>query len=315
MKPYVSDLLPNVEVTSFFLVADLPQVRKNKNDKDYASLELCDKTGKIDARLWDIPPGLDVNSLKGQFVKVKGNVTEWAGKNQVSILQIRVVGEADEFDVGDFFERSKRPPGDMYHELHELLFFNVGLSKPIDDLLRMVLEGNKEAFCTAPAAKSVHHNYIGGLLEHVLSMCHMAVQVQAHYDLNGPLLLAGCVLHDIGKIRELTYPIGGYTLEGTLLGHISIGMQMVAKAMDDVGDFPQNLKIAVLHLIASHHGILAWGSPKVPLMREALALHLIDMLDSKIAICNKAITGGLDDKGLTQWVKELEGPIFALGEN
>lgn len=313
MKPFVNDLVTNEEVTTFFFVSDVPQIRKSKKDKDYLCIKLSDKTGEIDARVWDIPPGLDVTSLKkGMFVKVRAQVGEWNEQQQLSVSQIRKWDGTEDLDPGDFFERSERDPEDMWKELGFLLSDYVG-NGPISGLIEIILQENERAFKAAPAAKRLHHNFIGGLLEHVLSLCHGAVNLSKQYDLNIEIMLATCILHDIGKIQELNYELGiSFSVEGTLLGHISIGMDMVSDAIRRIPDFPPKLRMVLLHMIASHHGLLEWGSPKVPLMREAIAFHLLDMVDSRMAICNRVLKGAISEEGLTEWVKEFGGPLYKL---
>ena len=317
MKTYISDLVLNEEVTSFFMVVDVPQVRKNKRDQDYLCLKLTDKTGEVEARVWDVPPGLDVNSLGKSIVKVRGQVGSWNDQVQVTITQIRKVNGEDAIDMADFFERSERDPEDMYVDLRERLSIHL-TNEYVASLLYKVLAENAQEFKKAPAAKSIHHNYLGGLLEHVLSLCDTCISLSTRYELDLDLMLAACVLHDIGKIRELSYSMGtSYTVEGTLIGHISIGMGMVDRAireLDEVRDFPANLKMAIMHLIASHHGLLEWGSPRVPLMREAVAFHLADMLDSKMATCARILKAGVSDEGLSEWSKEMGGPLWRMPE-
>lgn len=311
MKQMICSLVPNQEVASYFLIADLPQVRKSKKGSDYLCLELVDASGKVDARLWDIPAGLDVNSLKKVIVKIKGMTSEWDGKLQVSISQIRKVEESDGVDLGDFFERSKRDPEEMWSELIQIVG---GITNGyVRQLLFDVLRENEVSFKRAPAAMKVHHAYIGGLLEHVLDMCKVALPICENYGLSKDLVLAGCVLHDVGKIFELTYDFGiGYSVEGTLIGHISQGVVLVSEAIRKIDGFPSQMKMAIMHLLIAHHGATAWGSPRVPLMREAICLHLIDMLSSKMGICARAAKSGISTEGLTEWVKELEGPLWIM---
>ena len=311
MKQMICTLVPNQEVASFFLIADLPQVRKSKKGSDYCCLELVDKSGKVDARLWDVPVGLDVNSLKKVIVKVRGMTSEWDGKLQVSISQIRKVEEADGVDLGDFFERSERDPEEMFSELMQIVG---GVANGyVRQLLFDILRENEVRFKRAPAAMKVHHVYIGGLLEHVLDMCKVAIPICENYGLSKDLVLAGCVLHDVGKCFELTYDFGiGYSVEGTLIGHISQGMVLTSEAIRKIDGFPSQMRMAILHLVASHHGLLAYGSPKVPLMREAIALNLVDLLSSKMGICARAVKSGISAENLTEWVKELEGPLFVM---
>jgi 3'-5' exoribonuclease len=309
MKTYVKDLEVNSEVVSYFLVVDLPQVRKSKKDTDYWCFKLVDKTGEVDARLWEVPQGLEPSTFQKTFVKVRGQVSEWAGQKQVAVSQIRQVGADDPVDPVDFFQRSEREPEEMFSELMQIVGGVEG--GYIRTLLFNILKKNKEKFCLAPAAKSIHHNYLGGLLEHSLSLCKTSLMLSDRYNLNRDLMVAACILHDIGKVKEMSYSMGiGYTIEGSLLGHISIGMVEVATAMDDLGEFPGELRIAILHLIASHHGALAWGSPRVPLMREAIAFHLCDMIDSKMAICDRVLKDGISPEGLGAWSKELEGQLW-----
>lgn len=294
---YVSTMKVGEEVIDFFLVASA-QVKKTKKDKDYLALKLADKTGEIDAKLWDPPPGFDLTAVKpATFVKVKGQITEYNNELQMTVTQIRTAAE-NEISIEDFFRRSERDPEEMFNALLELLYLNlepVGsdftvATEPTMKLLELLLLKNKAQFIKAPAAKSVHHCFLGGLVEHVLSMANLAIKVCDHYNLRKDLVLAACVLHDIGKIRELTYDMGiGYSTEGTLVGHISIGMQMVSEACSEVPEIDWRLKTELLHMVASHHGLLEWGSPKIPMMREAIAFHLIDMMDSKMEICKEIV--------------------------
>jgi 3'-5' exoribonuclease len=310
----ICSLVPNQDVASYFLVVDAPQVRKSKRGSDYATMELVDKSGKIDARLWKIPVGLDTNLLKKVIVKVEGRTSEWEGKLQVTVSKIRPICDKDaDVDLADFFERSERDPEEMWQELLGIVQDHCTSWGSIQRLLVRVLTENEASFKRAPAAKHVHHAYIGGLLEHSLSMCRTALLLSKKYGLDQDLLLAGCVLHDLGKVSELSYGMGiSYTVHGSLLSHIVIGLEMTGKAIDEIEDFPPNLRIAVLHLIASHHGRLEWGSPKQPLTREAIALHLIDMLDSQMAMCDRLLRDGVDDDGLSAWSKELSGQLWRL---
>ena len=315
MKPYIADLVTNEEVTSYFLISDAPIVRKSKKGTDYLCIKLFDKTGDVDARLWEVPKDLDVSTLKKVIVKVRGQVSEWQDQQQISISQIRIVNGGDEVDMADFFERSVRDPEEMWQELLGIVQDRLTSWGPIQKLLVKVLTENEANFKKAPAAKSVHHNYLGGLLEHTLSMCHTVTIISEKYQLNVDLMVAACVLHDIGKVHELSYEMGtSYTVEGTLIGHIPIGLLLTNKAIEEIDDFPASLKMALLHLIASHHGRLEWGSPKVPLMREAIAFHLVDMLDSQLAICDRVMKAGVGPDGLSEWSKEIGGPLYKLPE-
>ena len=309
---FVDKLEKDQEVTDFFRVA-MSQVRETKSGKPYMVIGLVDKTGELDCRLWDIPQDLDSSSIaEGAFVKVRGRVSEYRDKLQMSIMQIRLAAEG-EFDRGDFFRRSERDPDEMWRELSTLaddwLRDNWGNVTPLWDLVTGIMQKFCADYVQAPAGKSVHHAYIGGLLEHVLSLTHMAEKVAKHYGLRRDLMVATCILHDLGKLWELS-PEGSYTVPGTLLGHICLGMQVISEEASKIENFPDQLKVEVLHCVAAHHGLLEYGSPKIPLMREAIAFHLLDMLDSRQAICAELMLKKTGDENFTEWSNALGGPLY-----
>ena len=313
MKAYISDLKINDDATTYFLVLD-SQVRRTKADKPYLVMNLGDKTGQVEGRLWDIPADLSLKT--NDFIKVQADVSEWNGSTQLTVRKLRVVAqsqfEAEGIELGDFLERSKRDPKEMWDELNALLGDYLA-NYYLDALVGEVLSQHREAFCKAPAGKSIHHNYVGGLLEHTLSLCKLTLQISDLYQLDTSLMLTACCLHDVGKLVELSYAAAiEYTVEGTLLGHICIGMEVISKAIDAIPSFPHPLKVCVLHMVASHHGLLEYGSPKIPLMKEAIAFHLCDMLDSRMAICDRTLEKGINEKGLSEWSRELGGPLFKL---
>jgi 3'-5' exoribonuclease len=281
-SPYISELEPNHNVEGVFLVAH-KEVRQKKTGEPYLSLTLTDRTGEVDAKMWDNAAEVMQTFGHNDFVRVKGATQIFQNRLQFTIHKLRTVPE-DEIDLGDFLVASKRDREEMLAELRAHI---AGMRNPH---LRGLLEGIfadpavAHAYRDAPAAKSVHHAWIGGLIEHVLSLCALAKQAAAHYpyvDLD--LLLTGVILHDIGKIHELEFTRAvRYSDRGQLLGHIHIGMQMVTEQVRKMPDFPARLHDLVLHMILSHHGQLEFGSPKLPLFPEALLLHLLDNLDSKM---------------------------------
>lgn len=313
MKAYISNLLTNTSVTSFFLLSDIVGA-KTKNGKDYLKLRLADKTGEVDAKMWDPPEGVTAASFKkGAIVKVHGDVSEWLDKHQISVRQIREAVEADGVDTADLFERSKVEPKIMWSELHD--FINIRMSsQPLCDLTLTLMEDHKESFMLAPAAKKIHHSYVGGLLEHTLSLMHASIKLCEHYDLNISLMLTACVLHDMGKVFELSYADGpiGYTREGTLLGHIPLVMDVISRKMDTIEGMTPKLRTEVLHMIASHHGLLEWGSPKVPMMKEAIVFHFLDMIDSRLAIFDRAVNTDQGQGEFTGFISEIGGPLYKL---
>lgn len=287
-SPYLSELQPNQTVTGVFLVS-YKDVRQKKSGDPYLSLTLTDCTGELDAKMWDNAAEALTTFERDDFVRIKGLLQIFQNRPQLTLHKIQPVPEA-EIDLADYLPASKRNRDEMFRELQAWI---AGISEPhLKHLLELIFADQDVALAyrTAPAAKTVHHNWIGGLIEHVLSLCNLAKASAAHYPhIDFDLLLTGVLLHDIGKIRELHYARSfGYTTEGQLLGHIQIGVQMVLDKLRLMPDFPPRLRDLVVHMILSHHGELAFGSPKLPMFPEALLLHLLDNMDSKME-CMRAL--------------------------
>ena len=281
-SPFVSDLQPDQIVNGTFLVQH-KDVRQKKSGDLYLSLTLADRTGELDAKMWDNAAEAIDTFAQDDFVRIKGLMQVFQNRPQLTLHKIQPVAEK-EVDVADFFPASKRDRDEMFRELQAVIS---SIGNPHLKALLDAMFADAEialAYRTAPAAKAIHHAWIGGLLEHVLSMCTLAKFTGAHYtDIDLDLLLTGVILHDIGKISELKYARSfSYSPEGQLLGHIVIGLRMVEEKLKQVPEFPNALRDLLLHLIVSHHGELAYGSPKVPLFPEALLLHHLDNLDSKM---------------------------------
>jgi 3'-5' exoribonuclease len=281
-SPYISDLEPNQTITGTFLVSH-KDVRQKKTGEPYLSLTLSDRSGDMDAKMWDNAAEALDTFQRDSFVRVKGLVQVFQNRPQLTIHRIQPVADS-EADSADFFPVSKRDRGEMFQELEGWI---AGVGQPhLKAVLQAIFADPKVALAyrTAPAAKSVHHNWIGGLIEHVLSLCQMAKFAAAHYaGIDFDLLLAGVILHDLGKIDELSYSRSfSYTDRGQLLGHIVMGARMVDEKIAAIPDFPPALRDLLLHMILSHHGQLDFGSPKVPVFPEALLLHLLDNMDSKM---------------------------------
>ena len=281
-SPYVSDLKPNQVVTTTLLV-HIKDVRQKKSGDPYLSLLLGDRTGEVDAKMWDNVAEVIDTFERDDFVKVKGLLQVFQNRPQLTIHKMARVLDAD-VDFADYFPASERDPAEMFAELR-------GIAASIQNLhLRALLDAFLDdeplarMYRIAPAAKHVHHAYLGGLIEHVLSVCNLCRVAAAHYKyVDIDLLLTGAILHDVGKVAELTYDRSfGYSTEGQLLGHIIIGLRLLHDKLQRFPDFPSRLRVLVEHLIVSHHGELEFGSPKVPLFPEALLLHHLDNLDSKM---------------------------------
>ncbi|HTS63753.1 MAG TPA: HD domain-containing protein [Candidatus Acidoferrales bacterium] len=287
-SPYVGELEPNKIVTTSFLVQS-KEIRQKKGGEFYLSLTLCDRTGDLDAKMWD-----NVNDVldafdRDDFVKIKGMVQIFHNRPQLTIHKLRRMDES-EIDFADYFPASKRDPEEMWRELCCLV---EGIGNPHLKALLAAVFGDEDIarrYKRAPAAKQIHHAFLGGLIEHVLSVCGLAKLAAAHYPfVDRDLLIAGVLLHDIGKIYELSYDRGfSYSDEGQLIGHISIGSRLLHEKVRGLPDFPPRLHVLVEHMILSHHGHLEFGSPKVPQFPEALLLHYLDDMDSKME-CMRAL--------------------------
>ena len=287
-SPYVNELEPNKVITTSFLVHS-KEIRQKKTGELYLSLLLGDRTGELDAKMWDnvqeVLDGFD----RDDFVKVKGMIQVFHNRPQLTIHKVRRMDES-EIEFADYFPSSKRDPEEMWAELRAIV---AGMGNPhLKALLEAMLDDPDVAvrYRRAPAAKQIHHAFLGGLIEHVLSVCGLARLTAAHYPIiDYDLLIAGVVLHDIGKIYELNYERGfSYSNEGQLIGHISIAMRMIGDRLRGLPDFPPLLRALVEHMILSHHGQLEFGSPKLPQFPEALLLHYLDDMDSKME-CMRAL--------------------------
>ena len=310
-SPYVSELEPNKLIVGVFLVQN-KEIRQKKTGEPYLSLNLADRTGDLDAKMWDnVADAMDTFERDG-FIKVKGIVQLFQNKPQLTIHKLLPVPES-EIDIADFLPASKRDRDEMYAELRQWI---ASMTNPhLKALIETIFADHAVALAyrTAPAAKAVHHAWIGGLIEHVLSLCHLAKFTASHYpDVDFDLLLTGVILHDVGKTSELTYARSlGYSTEGQLIGHIVIGTRMVEDAIKKVPDFPAPLRDLVIHMILSHHGTLEFGSPKVPSFLEAMLLHQIDTMDSKMECMRASVEKErFSDNAWTGWISPLERSVL-----
>jgi 3'-5' exoribonuclease len=281
-SPFISELEPGKVATAIFLVQS-KEIRQKKTGEPYLSLILGDRTGEVDAKMWDNVAEVMDTFEHDDFVRVRGLLQIYNNRPQLTVHKMQRIDEAA-IDLADFFPASSRNPEEMMAELRKVIS---SMSNPhLRCLLELFFsdEDVVRRYMRAPAAKFIHHAYLGGLIEHVLSVCDLCRVAATHYktvDLD--LLLAGAVLHDIGKIYELSYDRSfGYTSDGQLLGHIFLAGRMVEEKLAQLPDFPPKLRTLIHHLILSHHGSLEFGSPKLPLFPEALLLHYLDDLDAKM---------------------------------
>jgi len=281
-SPYVNELKPDQIITTSFLVCS-KEIRQKKKGDPYLSLQLGDRTGELDAKMWDNVEEVLDTFARDDFVKVKGLIQVFHNRPQLTLHTIHRMDDR-EVDYTDYFPSSARDRDEMWRELRE---FAASITNPhLDRLVAALLDDPDIAqrYRVAPAAKQIHHAFLGGLIEHVLSLCQLARMTASHYPaIDGDLLLTGVLLHDIGKIYELSYERGfSYSDEGQLLGHMVIALRLIADKLRAIPDFPPRLRSLVEHMIVSHHGQLEFGSPKTPLFAEAMLLHYLDDMDSKL---------------------------------
>jgi len=313
-SPYVSDLRADQTISTFFLVSE-KEIRSTRDSRRYLRLELTDRTGAIEARMWD---GFEKDAATFEregYVKVQARVENYRGKLQLAIDRVRRA-EPSEVDAGDFLPQTKLDVDALYAKLRE---YGESIGNPwLRRLVASVIDDPElmPRLKRAPAAKMMHHAYLGGLLEHVVSLCGLARLVAAHYpEVDGDLLMSGAILHDIGKLDELSYDRSiGYTTEGQLLGHIMLEYELVTKKMDAIEGFPAELKTVVQHMLISHHGQYEFGSPKKPMFREALLLHYIDDLDSKMAATRGALESEAGDEEWTAFNPALDRRLLRLDD-
>lgn len=279
MKLYISDLKTDQQVTLMAACAR-KDLRMTKTGKPYLVLALKDKSGEIEARVWDNSEYWSGQFSAGEVIKVAAVTNEYRDVLQLSVNKLRRCAD-DEYSLADFLPYSEREPEALYQAV-----FGIALSvtnEPIRELLAITLTEHRDLLLRSAAAIRMHHAYVGGLLEHMLSMAEAGHNLCEHYTrLNRDLVIAGCILHDIGKCREMRTGLAFETTsEGQFIGHIGIGLMLVEKYAEIV-KMPETLKHQLQHLVLSHHGEYQWGSPKLPSTPEAIALHYIDNLDAKL---------------------------------
>jgi 3'-5' exoribonuclease len=272
----------NKVITSSFVVIS-KQVKPKKTGEPYLALTLGDRTGQVEAKMWDnVEDAIDAFE-QDDFLKVKGLLNKYKNRFQITIHKLRRLGES-EIDFSDYLPKTTKDIGELWRTL--ATFVGTFRDPNLKALVEAFMADSEiaEAYRNAPAAKTLHHAYIGGLLDHVVSLFRSCDLMSQNYpQINRDLLLTGAFLHDIGKIHELTYNRSfSYTTRGQLLGHMIIELEMLQAKLAQLPDFPVELKTLIEHLIISHHGQYDFGSPKLPMFPEALMLHYLDDLDSKM---------------------------------
>jgi 3'-5' exoribonuclease len=305
-KKFINELGLSEIVDDVFLLKEKTLIRK-KDGEYFLSMVLADKTGAINAVAWDQVERLKSQASAGDYVRVQGIIGEYKASRQISVRNMECVAQ-DGIHSEDFMPASRRNPQQMFERLKKI-------SETIEaDHYKKLMalfwqdDGFVEQFKRAPAAKKMHHAYLGGLLEHTLSLALLAEKVVDHYvGIERDLLLMGALLHDIGKVKEFEYDRSiDYSEEGRLISHIVIGIDMIEKKINQIENFPEKAKILLKHLIVSHHGSRELGSPQVPMTLEAVMLHYLDEIDSKINGIRDFMESNETDGDWTPYHKLLE---------
>jgi 3'-5' exoribonuclease len=282
MKTYIDEIKENDGVESFFLVKDKSS-GITKTGNAYLKLKLVDRSGEIEGRIWTSVENYAASFEKDDFVQVIGKAVSFQEHLQLNITHIERV-EEEEILFSDFFPVAEKDADEMLQSLVEI---SQQIKNPhLSQLLQLFWEDESfiKRFKMAPASKWLHHNYLGGLLEHTLSLVQLVLKNVSHYKgVNLDLLLTASILHDLGKVEELSYQRSfDYSDEGRLLGHIILGIERLEDKIRELPGFPKDLSTLLKHLLLSHHGQYIWGSPKRPMTLEAVMLHFLDDMDAKI---------------------------------
>ena len=307
---YIDTFREGMHIADVYLCKN-KQIALTKNGKDYGNLVMQDKTGTIDAKIWDLgSPGVGEFETM-DYVRVEADVTLFQNSFQLNVRRIRRAQEG-EYVEADYLPVSKKDIKKMYEEL---LGYIRSVKNPYLQKLLCGYFVENAAFAKAfqfhSAAKTVHHGFVGGLLEHTLSVTKLCDYYAGYYPMiNRDLLLTAAIFHDIGKTRELSrFPENDYTDDGQLLGHIIIGTEMVGESIRSIPGFPEKLATELKHCILAHHGELEYGSPKKPALLEALALNFADNTDAKMETMIEALQSGGENKGWLGYNRLLESNI------
>jgi 3'-5' exoribonuclease len=309
---YISDAarFENQVITTSFVVVS-KQAKPKKSGELYLALTLADRTGHLDAKMWD-NVAEHINCFEqDDFVKVRGLLNRFNGRFQLTVHKVRSLQD-NEVDFDDYLPRTTKDIGALWKTLAD--FVETFQDPYLKALLRAFMADPQveHAYKNAPAAKSLHHAFIGGLLDHVVSLFQLCDRACSNYPetINRDLLLTGAFLHDIGKIHELAFARSfAYTTRGQLLGHMIIELEMLHEKIAQVPGFPGEYKVLIEHLIISHHGKYEFGSPKMPMFPEALMLHYLDDLDSKMESM-RAHFQREPDSEWTTYNSSLERPLL-----
>ena len=311
-KQLIKDLEPGAEVKSAFIVAR-KELRKTKAGAPYLALELADKSGRVDARVWEQANRYKDAFAEKDYVAVSGRAERYRDQLQVVVTALRRCGE-EEIDVSDFLRVVGTDRSELEGELR--LALEEVRNPHLKGLMRAFLDDPEfmQEFTTAPAAKNYHHPYLGGLLEHTATTVRICRWICELYpDIDQDLLITAAALHDIGKVRELDYDRAiDFTDAGRFLGHLLLSDEMIRERMAGMPDFPAELALRLRHAVLSHHGELEWGSPKRPKTLEAVVLHHVDNLDAKVNSFREIVErAGNGESSWTDMRNLFKRPLYA----
>lgn len=308
-KLFISDLQGKEEIESIFLVK-IFNTMEDKSGKKYFNIILTDSTGDLESRLWNYSSEIENSITRNTFVKVKGKLNFYQGRKQFIINQIQKVDQA-QVNMDDFITKASEDPDLMYRKL--LTIVDRLSDVYIRDLLRNIITDGEIArrLKIWQAGKTIHHAYRSGLLEHILSCSELALTLSKHYKANENYVVAGCVLHDLCKIYELSDGMNvEYTEEGKLVGHLVKSLEIVDRYSYKIKNFPHYLKLHLKHILLAHHGEYEYGSPKVPQTQEAYLVHLIDLMDSKMGTIEQIRKTDSTTGHWSGFVKHLDRIIY-----
>lgn len=310
-RKFIAEIIPGDSLEQPFLVRS-KQLRTQRNGSFFLDLDLMDKTGSVSAKFWDASLSLNESFAEGDYIMVEARSETYRNQLQLVLTFIARMDPAD-VDPGDYLPSTSKNVGKLLRRLRGIAR-EVG-NPHLQELLKAFLYDEEfvERFKRVPAGVSMHHACLGGLLEHTASMTELALIVADHYPmLDRDLLVAGTILHDVGKTAELDYERGfRYTDRGGLVGHITVGAMMVERRAAAIEGFPGPLRDQMLHLVLSHHGAHEFGAPVLPATAEAVALHYLDNLDAKLFAFEAAMLADMDPQSnWTQWNRVFERRLF-----
>ncbi len=301
----IKEFVIEERIEGFFMIKEI-EIRTSSNGNKFLDITLTDKTGDVNAKVWDFKGEQD-DYIPNDILKIRADVSEWQGKKQLKILRIRKKDENDSVQVEDFVQSAPLSPDYMYEEISS--YIENMVNEDIKKLTQYIVDENKEKLLYYPAAKSNHHSIRSGLMYHILRMLKVGENMAEVYDefINKDLLYAGIILHDMSKIEEMNSNelgiVSEYTMEGQLLGHLIQGIKNISKVSEKLG-VDKEISLLIEHMILSHHYYPDYGSPKKPMIPEGQLLHFIDTIDANMYDMNKALNE-IDDSGFT-------GPVWTL---